>query len=111
MVKQLTDKEKIMKRLIFIISCLILFGCGGGGGGGGGETTATKAWIRIDTPVESYTTGSTSVTVEGNAAMYDANSYPSDTVYWYNGKYSGTAEKSVTCILGCVVAWRATIPL
>lgn len=79
--------------------------CGGGGGG-----SETLAWIRIDTPADGYVTNSESIVIEGNAALRSGD-YPSESIYWYNGQASGVAANSVVCIVGCVAAWRATVPL
>lgn len=88
-----------MMSLFFMLS-----GCGGGGG-----ETESAAWVRIDQPEEGYATGSDVVYAKGNAAMRDG-SYPG-SVYWSSAAGSGVARQSVICIVACIAAWEADIPL
>ena len=79
--------------------------------GTGGSPThhGTHAWVGIDYPEDDYSTGSDVVIARGRAGMSDG-SYP-DGVSWYSNYSSGGATSSVSCWLGCIAAWRATIPL
>lgn len=70
----------------------------------------TLAWVRIDTPAEGTHTTGDSILVTGNAAMRNG-SYPSESIYWYNGGASGVATSNVVCILACIAAFQATVPL
>ena len=93
-------------RSVFIILFTIsLIGCFGGGSG----ETETTAWVRIDSPVDGFSTGNESVTVEGNAAMRDG-SYP-DSVYWVNDGSSGGLPQSTICLIGCLTAFEGEVPL
>ena len=87
------------------IACLSLSACGGGGD----DESETLAWVRIDAPLDGYATGADTVLVKGNAAMRDG-SYP-DTIYWHSNYGSGTAIQSVTCIMACIAAFQAEVPL
>ena len=91
--------------LVAIFSYLLMLsGCGGGGG-----EKESAAWVRIDQPEAGYVTGLDVVYAKGNAAMRDG-SYPG-TVYWSSASGSGVARQSVVCLVACIAAWEADIPL
>jgi len=92
---------------MFIIATIVtlLSGCFGDSDG----VTETAAWVRIDSPLDGFSTGSEFVTVEGNAAMRDG-SYPG-TVYWINNGASGSLPQSTICILACITAFKGEVPL
>ena len=69
----------------------------------------TAAWVRIDLPMDGFSTGAETITVEGNAGMRDG-SYP-ESVYWINNGLSGGLPQSVFCLIGCVAAFRGEVPL
>ncbi len=96
-----------MYRLVlFVLLAFSLTACTGGGDG----DSETMAWVTISSPANGYITNADTIVVEGNAAYRDG-SYPIESVYWYNGGTSGVADKSVVCILACLMAWRASVPL
>ena len=96
----------MLSRSVFIILfTILLIGCFGGGSG----ETETTAWVRIDLPVDGFSTGNEYVTVEGNAAMRDG-SYP-DSVYWINDGASGSLPQSTICLIGCLAAFQGEVPL
>lgn len=91
---------------VFIILIVIsLIGCSGGGSG----ESETTAWVRIDSPIDGFSTGNEHVFVEGNAAMRDG-SYP-DSVYWINDGASGNLPQSTICIITCLAAFQGEVPL
>ena len=96
--------RKLFRLVLFLVIGSLLLACSSGDG-----DTETRAWVRIDSPVDGYATGASSVLVEGNSAMRDG-SYPPD-VFWQNNYNSGVASSSVICILGCISAWQANVPL
>lgn len=69
----------------------------------------SQAWVRIDEPNDGAVTTSDSIYIKGNAGMRDG-SYPG-TVYWTSNTGSGVARQQVICILACITAWDATVPL
>ena len=91
---------------VIAFGLIAIVGSGGGGGSGGSET---QAWVRIDEPEDGSSSGSGVVIATGNAAMRNG-SYP-DTIYWDSDCSSGVASQSVSCLVACVAAWEATIPL
>lgn len=90
---------------IFITALTQLTGCFGDGD----EVTESSAWVRIDSPVDGFTTGSESVLIEGNAAMRDG-SYP-EAVYYVNNGVSGSLPQSTTCLLACITAFKGEVQL
>ena len=100
------SRGRILALLAFTtFAGLFLTACGGGGD----DESETLAWVRIDAPLDGYATGADTVVVKGNAAMRDG-SYP-DAIYWHSNYGSGTAIQSVTCILACIAAFQAEVPL
>ena len=75
----------------------------------GGEYES-RAWVRIDSPIDGFSTGEEYVTVEGNAALGEA-SYAPEAIYWYNNGASGVLPHQTTCILGCLAAFQGDVPL
>lgn len=101
-----TDIRQNLIRLLFIsLLASLLPACGGDDG----DDYETQAWVRIDEPEDASVTASDTVIASGNAAMRDG-SYP-ETIYWHSNYGSGVARQSAICLLGCVAAWEATIPL
>lgn len=92
--------------LLVTFMALALFSCGGDSG-----DTQAGAWVRIDYPTSGLSTGADVIVAKGNAGMRDASVYPSGMVNWHTNSSSGVAIQSTTCILACVVAWEATVPL
>lgn len=85
---------------------LALSSCGGGDG-----DIQTEAWVRIDYPTPGLSTGAEVILAKGNAAMRLVGADTSGTVYWYTNSRSGVARQSTTCIVACIVAWEAAVPL
>lgn len=68
------------------------------------------AWVRIDSPVDGFSTGKEYVTVEGNASMGNAFSVPGP-IYWFNNGASGVLPSQNICIFGCIAAFQGSVPL
>jgi hypothetical protein len=92
--------------LVIAFGMLLVLGTGGGSDDGHEHL----AWVRIDAPIDGYATSSESVTVEGNAAMFDGSPIQG-SVIWINGSFSGVLPKSTICILACASAFRGDVPL
>lgn len=92
--------------LTLLLAFLTLAACSGGGGGGDSETLA---WVRIDAPADGYASGADTILVKGNAAMRNGD-YP-QTIYWYANGGSGVAYQSVGCLIACIAAFQAPVPL
>lgn len=102
----MTDNWHTLIRLLFIsLLASILLACGGDDS----DISGTQAWVRIDEPEDGLITGSDTVTARGNAAMKHGG-YP-ETIYWQSSFSSGVANQSVGCLVACIAAWYAEIPL
>ena len=102
----LENNIRATARVIFtLLIVLSLIGCLGGGS----SESETAAWVRIDSPVDGFSTGNEHAMVEGNAAMRDG-SYP-DSVYWINNGASGSLPQSTICLIGCLTAFQGEVPL
>ena len=106
---KISHVNKVRYIFLFGVIAFGMIAIVGSGGGGGSDGSETQAWVRIDEPEDGSSTGSDVVIATGNAAMRNG-SYP-DTIYWDSDYSSGVASQSVMCLVACVAAWEATIPL
>lgn len=92
---------------------IILLAMLGAGCSGGSSNEGTTAEIYIQSPPGGTVTSANSITVSGNASMTNAANYPTGDVYWFNtaSGASGAAVSNVVCIIGCLRAWQAQVPL
>jgi hypothetical protein len=98
---------RILSWAIFtILTLLSLTGCFLDDDGG----SESRAWVRIDSPVDGFSTGDVSVTVEGNAALGEA-SYAPEAIYWYNNGASGVLPHQTICLLACLAVFQGDVPL
>lgn len=70
----------------------------------------SRAWVRIDSPIDGFSTGEEYVTVKGNAALGEA-SYAPEAIYWYNNGSSGVLPHRTICILSCLAVFQGDVPL
>lgn len=89
---------------LFLVASVLLGSCGGNVSDGG-EPSPT--WVRIDQPTDGDATGESTVLVKGNAAVNRV-----DPITWTtsNGT-SGQVTQQTICILACLTAFEATVPL
>jgi len=97
--------RKIVFPIILALIISILSACFGND-----DNDAPKDWVRIDIPVDGFSTSDEYVIVEGDAALGDAT-YPPDAIYWYNEGASGVFPQQNICILACLAVFRGYVPL
>ena len=99
----------LIRRIVFTI-CLALIVSLISGCFGDDDSDAPKDWVRIDIPVDGFSTTDEYVIVEGDAALGNAT-YPPDAIYWYNEGASGVFPQQNICILACLAVFRGYVPL
>jgi len=90
---------------IFLGALTVLGSCGGSVAFDSSSPSPT--WVRIDLPTAGEATGESTVLVKGNAALNVAGPITWTTS---NGT-SGQVTQQTICILACVTAFEATVPL